>query len=84
LHVSFPGVSGRLLLGEAADSVEAPVGSACHSEQDAVSDVLVAVGVGAAQAAGAVRLSVGRGSTAGEIERAADALAWAWQRLHRR
>jgi cysteine desulfurase len=84
LHVSFPGVSGRALLGEAADAVAASVGSACHSEHDAVSGVLAAMGVDAARAAGAVRLSVGRGTTVEEIERAAEALACAWQQIHNR
>jgi cysteine desulfurase len=84
LHVSFPGVSGRALLGEAADVVAASVGSACHSEHDAVSGVLAAMGANAAQAAGAVRLSVGRGTTLEEVERAAEALACAWQQMHTR
>lgn len=84
LHVSFPGVSGRALLGEAADTVAASVGSACHSEHDAVSGVLAAMGADAARAAGAVRLSVGRGTTLDEVERAAEALICAWQQLHTR
>ena len=84
LHVSLPGVSGRALLGEAADVVAASVGSACHSENDAVSGVLAAMGVGAARAAGAVRLSVGRGTTRDEVERAAEALVCAWQQMHTR
>ena len=84
LHVSFPGVSGRALLGEVADVVAASVGSACHSEHDAVSGVLAAMGADAARAAGAVRLSVGRGTTLEEVERAADALARAWRQTHTR
>jgi cysteine desulfurase len=84
LHVSFPGVSGRALLGEAADAVAASVGSACHSEHDAVSGVLAAMGADAARAAGAVRLSVGRGTTLDEIERAAEAFVRAWQQIHTR
>lgn len=39
LHVSFPGVSGRALLAAVADTVAASVGSAYHSELDAVSSV---------------------------------------------
>ena len=81
LHVSFPGVSGRTLLGEAADVVAASVGSACHSEHDAMSGVLAAMGADPARAAGAVRLSVGRGTTRDEVERAAEALAGAWRRI---
>jgi cysteine desulfurase len=81
LHVSFPGVSGRALLQLARDDVEASVGSACHSERDAVSGVLAAIGLDAARAMGAVRLSTGWMTTMAEVERAADALIAAWQRL---
>jgi cysteine desulfurase len=72
------------LLGEAADVVAASVGSACHFERDAVSGVLAAMGADAARAAGAVRLSVGRGTTLEDVERAADALACAWRQTHTR
>ena len=84
LHVSFPGASGRALLAEAAQVVAASVGSACHSEHDAVSGVLAAMGIGSARASGAVRLSVGRGTTREEVERAAEALVCAWQQLRAR
>lgn len=84
LHVSFPGVSGRALLAAAADVVAASVGSACHSEDDAVSGVLAAMGVDAARAAAAVRLSVGRGTTREEVELAAETLARSWQRMRGR
>jgi cysteine desulfurase len=78
LHVSFPGVSGRSLLE--AD-VAASVGSACHAEGDAVSGVLAAMGLDAARAMGAVRLSVGTITTPPEAARAARALAAAWRAL---
>lgn len=81
VHVSFPGVSGRALLAEATEVVAASVGSACHSEHDAVSGVLAAMGVDAAQAVGAVRLSVGRMTTPEEVTRAALGLVDAWHRL---
>jgi len=83
LHVSFPGVSGRALLAEAADAVAASVGSACHSEHDAVSGVLAAMGIGASRASGAVRLSVGRTTRAEDVDRAAAALVAAWTKLAR-
>jgi len=51
------------------------VGSACHSETDAVSGVLAAMGFDAHRAMGAVRLSVGWMTTPEEIETAAAALA---------
>ena len=81
LHVSFPAVSGRRLLAEVGDRVAASVGSACHSEHDAVSGVLAAMGIDAARAAGAVRLSVGAMTTSDEVGRAAASLIEAWQRL---
>lgn len=83
LHVSFPGVSGRGLLAEVADTVAASVGSACHSEHDAVSGVLAAMGIDAARASGAVRLSVGRTSQVADIDEATDALVAAWRRVAR-
>lgn len=81
LHVSLPGVSGRAVLNEVADVVAASVGSACHSENDAVSGVLAATGVDAVHASGAVRLSVGRTTTTIDIDLASAALAQAWARL---
>ncbi|MBI4756741.1 MAG: cysteine desulfurase [Betaproteobacteria bacterium] len=81
LHVSFPGVSGRDLLAAAADEVAASVGSACHSEADAVSGVLAAMGVDAARARGAVRLSVGRSTGEEQVAAAAEALIRAWRAL---
>lgn len=80
-HVSFPGVSGRALLAAVSDTVAASVGSACHSEQDAVSGVLAAMGFSAARASGAVRLSVGRVTQPEDIDLAAAALVAAWSRL---
>jgi cysteine desulfurase len=81
LHVSFPGVSGRELLAVCADAVSASVGSACHSHGDTVSGVLAAMGCDAARARGAVRLSVGRFTTAQEIASAAAALSAAWRKI---
>lgn len=84
LHVSFPGVAGRELLEAASADVAASVGSACHSEHDAVSGVLAAMGCSPARARGAVRLSTGWETTERDIERAAEALIAAWGRLRQR
>lgn len=81
LHVSFPGVTGRLLLQEASAGLAASVGSACHSELDAVSGVLAAMAIGPARAAGAVRLSVGLMTSEGDVARAAQDLIAAYRRL---
>lgn len=75
LHVSFPGIGGRELLSRVAGRVAASVGSACHSEADAVSGVLAAMGCDVNRARGAVRLSVGWMSTPEEIDSAAAALS---------
>lgn len=75
LHVSFPGISGRELLSRVAGEVAASVGSACHSETDAVSGVLAAMGCDGDRARGAVRFSVGWMTTQEEIEGAAMALS---------
>lgn len=83
LHVSFPAVFGRELLAACADDVAASVGSACHSHGDAVSGVLAAMGIDTERAAGAVRLSVGLGTTDEDVERAGLALGAAWARLVR-
>jgi len=80
LHVSFPFVSGRDLLS-AAREVVASLGSACHSDADAVSGVLAAMGCDAARARGAVRLSVGFPTSTREIELASASLVGAWRAL---
>jgi cysteine desulfurase len=80
LHLSFPGVSGRALLARTPE-IAASVGSACHEEEDGVSGVLGAMGLGAERALGAVRLSIGEPTTMEEIARAAGALVAAWQIL---
>jgi cysteine desulfurase len=82
LHVSFPGVTGRMLLHAASAEVAASLGSACHSAHDAVSGVLAAMGVDAARAAGAVRLSVGVMTSDEDIDRAAIGLIAAWRDHH--
>ena len=75
LHVSFPDISGRELLSRVAGQVVASLGSACHSEADAVSGVLAAMGCDASRARGAVRFSVGWMTTPEEIEIAATILS---------
>ncbi len=83
LHISFPGVTGRMLLQVASGEVAASLGSACHSEHDTVSGVLAAMGVEAAHAAGAVRLSVGMMTADEDVDRAAAGLIAAWRQLTR-
>ena len=80
LNVSFPGVDGEELLA-ATPEVAASTGSACHAGRTDPSAVLLAMGVPRERALGAVRLSLGKLTTAADVEVAADALARAWQRL---
>ncbi len=78
LNVSFPGVSGALLLQRVADRLAASTGSACHAHDAAPSGVLGAMGLSPQRAAGAVRLSVGYGTREDDIDAAAAALTVAW------
>jgi cysteine desulfurase len=82
LNVSFPGVDGHELL-LATPAIAASTGSACHAGRTEPSAVLLAMGIGRERALGAVRLSLGRWSTAEQIDRAADGLVATW-RAHRR
>ena len=78
LSVRFPGVSGSAVLAAAPD-VAASTGSACHDGHESAPAVVVAMGVPAAEALGTVRLSLGRATTAADVEQAARALADAWR-----
>ena len=80
LNLSFPGVMGWQLL-ESTHTVAASTGSACHTGDHAMSGVLAAMGCDAERAAGAVRLSLGRFTTAEEIDQAGAALIAAWRKL---
>jgi cysteine desulfurase len=70
LNISFPGLSGRAILSGLWD-LEASVGAACHGDEEHPSPVLTAMGVPPEVALGAVRLSVGRTTTAQEVDEAA-------------
>jgi cysteine desulfurase len=67
LNVSFVGRNGTDLLA-ALDGVAASTGSACHSGRVDPSPVLRAMGIPAHIGAGAVRFSLGRGTTLEEID----------------
>ncbi|MEZ4238086.1 MAG: cysteine desulfurase family protein [Myxococcota bacterium] len=77
LHVRFPGVTGATILARCG-SVAASTGSACHDGIEQPSQVLLAMGIAPGDALGAVRLSLGRSTTASEVVAAAAALAAAW------
>ncbi len=76
LSVSLKGAIGRELLAGMPDLCASP-GAACHGGRHAPSAVLSAMGVPADVALGAIRLSVGRETTADEIDRAVAMIAGA-------
>lgn len=83
-HVRFPGVEQEellYLLDEAG--VCASGGAACASGALEPSHVLRAMGVDAADARGALRLSLGPGTTEADVDAALDALPAALSRLRR-
>ncbi len=78
LSVRFPGARGSGVLA-AAPSVAASTGSACHEGGESPSAVLLAMDLAPEDALGAVRLSLGRSTDERAIDRAADALADAYE-----
>jgi cysteine desulfurase len=67
LNVSFLGRVGAEILGR-LDGVAASTGSACHSGRIELSPVLEAMGVEPELGMGAIRFSLGRGTTRDEID----------------
>lgn len=68
LNVSFPGHHGHEVLSRMG-GVAASTGSACHAGQAEMSPVLRAMGVDERTGLGAIRFSLGRTTTLGEVER---------------
>ncbi|MEX2122954.1 MAG: aminotransferase class V-fold PLP-dependent enzyme [Woeseia sp.] len=73
LNVSFVGRVGGDILASLA-GVAASTGSACHSGKVELSPVLQAMGVPPEIGMGAIRFSLGRGTTAEEIDRVVERL----------
>jgi len=67
LNVNFIGRIGAEVLAK-LEGVAASTGSACHAGQRELSPVLQAMGVPADHGLGAVRFSIGRGTTEAEID----------------
>jgi len=78
LNVLFPDASGRKVL-EKCSRVMASTGSACHADSEEPSAILTALGISRDSALGAVRLSLGRGTTKENVADAAADLAAAWR-----
>ena len=81
LNISFRGVEANTLLSEVGDEVAASAGAACHAESVDVSSVLEAMHLSLEWAMGTLRFSVGRGTTAAEVDQAAEIIRQATQRL---
>jgi len=73
LNVSFVGRVGAELLGR-LDGVAASTGSACHSGRIELSPVLQAMGIAPEVGMGAIRFSLGRGTTRDDIDMVVDRL----------
>jgi cysteine desulfurase len=66
----FPGVRGSELMRRTPE-LAFSTGSACHAGEEHPSRVLLAMGIAGEEALGAVRLTLGRGTTEAMIDRAA-------------
>jgi cysteine desulfurase len=82
LNVRFPGVHGSAVLAGASE-VAASTGSACHEGGETASAILLAMGLPPEEALGAVRLTLGHGTTEEDVDAAAAALARAWRTVAR-
>ena len=69
LSIAFKGIEAQQLLNSIGSEVAASAGAACHADTIEISHVLQAMGVPSEWARGTVRFSLGRGTTAEEIER---------------
>ncbi|RZT85890.1 cysteine desulfurase [Pseudonocardia sediminis] len=75
LNVSIDGVASSRALLAGLPGIAAATGSACHEGVDAPSEVLLAMGLSPERANGALRLSLGRWTTEGELREAARLVA---------
>jgi cysteine desulfurase len=81
LSLAFPGVSADRLLAAVGDQVAASAGAACHADRVTISHVLQAMNVPEDYARGTIRFSVGKNTTAEEVDTAVSALVEAVHRL---
>jgi len=81
--VSFHGLEANRILGEIAPHVAASAGAACHADHVQISHVLKAMQVPEEWAKGTLRLTTGRFTTRGEIDRALEVIVSAVKRLRK-
>ena len=79
--ISFRGIDAGMILSEISDEVAASAGAACHADGIDVSPTLEAIGLPEEWAMGTIRFSTGRTNDEQDIERAADVVTKAVQRL---
>ncbi len=71
LNISLPGIDSGELLNQ-IPTLCASTGSACHDRSTTLSHVLAAMGVSKEVGMGALRLTLGRGTTGQEVDQAAE------------
>jgi cysteine desulfurase len=76
LNIGKAGLDGEEILARIPE-IAASTGAACHAGRTEPSSVLLAMGIAREQALGAIRFSLGRWTTARQVDRAAEALAHA-------
>lgn len=81
LSISFRNVPANILLASIGEQVAASAGSACHANNVEISNILRAINLPVEWAMGTIRLSVGRGTTTGQIDQAISAIAEAVKNL---
>lgn len=81
LSLSFKGMEANRILEEIGTEVAASAGAACHSDAVHISHVIQAMDIPLDWAKGTLRFSVGRMTTAEEIDQAVDIVAAAVNRL---
>jgi cysteine desulfurase len=82
LSVSIRGAEAGALLG-AMEGIAASAGAACHGASVEVSRTLRAMGIPLEWARGTIRLSTGKYTTEGEVDRASEIIATTVKRLRR-
>lgn len=83
LNLSFRDTAANLILAKIGPHVAASAGAACHADRVEISAVLRAMDVPEEWAKGAIRFSVGRETTVGQIETAVAVVAEAVQQLQK-
>jgi cysteine desulfurase len=81
LSLSFRNLEANRILEAIGMEVAASAGAACHADSVEISHVLKAMGVPVEWAKGTLRLTTGRMTTAGDVDRAAQAIVAAVGRI---